>query len=143
MLVAFEHSDQHLMDPNLGDSGAAGNKPIGLADGPTANRNCAAAPGVWRLLADSHSTRRSARKHIAPPSRVMSIIVRTRVSSARHLKTVVGVRWSAISVLSVCFDQDEHLDALMNFVKGVTEGIGFDAGDRILETPGQYLTGSR
>jgi hypothetical protein len=41
------------------------------------------------------------------------------------------------------FDQDEHLDALMNFVKGVTEGIGFGAGDWVLKTPGQCLTGSR
>jgi hypothetical protein len=68
-------------------------------------------------LAGSRSRRRSARTQ-SSPSRVMSSMVRTRVSSARHLKTVVGVRWSAISMLSVWFHQDEYLDALMNVVKG-------------------------
>jgi hypothetical protein len=38
------------------------------------------------------------------------------------------------------FDQDGHLDARMNFVKGVTQGIGFDAGKRILKAPGQCLS---
>jgi hypothetical protein len=38
------------------------------------------------------------------------------------------------------FDQDGHLDARMNFVKGVTQGIGFDAGKRMLKAPGQCLS---
>jgi hypothetical protein len=35
------------------------------------------------------------------------------------------------------FDQDEHLDALMNVVKGETECIGFGVGSRALKAPGQ------
>jgi hypothetical protein len=39
------------------------------------------------------------------------------------------------------FDQDEHLDALMNFVKGETKGIMFGAGDRVFKTPDEQDTG--
>ena len=54
-----------LDEPNQGGSGAGGNTPIGLGDGPTTSHTYAIAPGAWRFLAGSRSRRRSARTHKA------------------------------------------------------------------------------
>ncbi|MNF31277.1 hypothetical protein D3C84_120350 [compost metagenome] len=143
MLVAFEHSGQYLMDPIWEIRVQSVIHPLAL---PTVRQQAASTqlrqvPGDFWLtlvqragqLANTKLSFTGDEHHRADPSVVSQAFENSgRCQMVSHIVFSVFV-----------FDQDEHLDALMSFVKGVTEGIGFGAGDRVLKTPGQCLTGSR
>jgi len=143
MLVAFEHSGQHLMDP-IGEIRVQSViHPLTL---PTVRQQTATAQlremsgDFWLTLiqragqfANTKLSFTGDEHHRADPS-----VVSQAFENSGWCQMVSHIVFSVF-----VFDQDEHLDALMNFVKGVTEGIGFGAGDRVLKTPGQCLTGSR
>ena len=143
MLVAFERNRQHLMNP-IGEIWVQPViNPLAL---PTVRKQTTRAqlrqmPGYFWLtlvqragqLANTKLSFTGDEHHRADPSVVSQAFENSgRCQMVSHIVFSVFV-----------FDQDEHLDALMNFVKGVTEGIGFGAGDRVFKTPGQCLTRSR
>jgi hypothetical protein len=134
VLVAFQYGGQYLMNPVREMGVQSVINPLAL---PTVRQQAASTqlrqvPGDFWLtlvqragqLANTKLSLTGDEHHRADPSVVSQAFENSgRCQMVSHI---------AFSVL--VFDQDEHLDALMNFVKGVTEGIGLEAGDRVLKT---------